>query len=489
MIRYPKVILNRKPSTFQVGSFSLVNISLLAILFLYLPIILKEQIFSDEYDLLGDGSALAEHIREDGRPVGAIVYKFMAFIVDDPADLTILRVISLCSALILLKLLSREFLKIESNTYVQIILISSLFLPSFVLFITWAMLSYFMISTTLSFIAFGLWESKKLSLRVIALFLQILVLLIYPPAGFTAFALYGSILAISNDTLQQGIKRIVDWMIFSLIAGTVAVSAVIVDSKQNGTSLNERVNFVSAADLTEKIAWLFSRPLLISTRFFDIRSPSSASAALGFLLFTIVILVGFRHKFKSWLLAFQRIVLFLISLLLSITPIAISVDNQFDYRLILGPSVAAYTIFLYLLINLIHRRNPRNYISFYVLIIALFLGIFSMYSHSMKLFIEPYYSKKEIITEALNSCFSRSGQPSRIMLIQSENKFDQRMNLGLYSMKTDLASEWVPKPSFELALLELRLPTVPVDFQPPGSEVNSLDCRIDMEMFVARFKN
>jgi hypothetical protein len=132
MIRYPKVILNRKPSTFQVGSFSLVNISLLAILFLYLPIILKEQIFSDEYDLLGDGSALAEHIREDGRPVGAIVYKFMAFIVDDPADLTILRVISLCSALILLKLLSREFLKIESNTYVQIILISSLFLPSFV---------------------------------------------------------------------------------------------------------------------------------------------------------------------------------------------------------------------------------------------------------------------------------------------------------------------------------------------------------------------
>lgn len=489
MINYRKIIFNFRPLTSGTGYFNLVNSSLVVIFFLYLPLILKEQIFSDEYDLIGTGSGLAQHIREDGRPVASLVYKFMAIIVDDPSDLKLLRIFSLISALILLKLLSREFLKVESATYAQIIIISSLFLPSFVLFINWAMLSYFMISTTLSFVAFGLWASTKLYSRLTAVFLQILVLLIYPPAAFTAFALYGSILTISNDTFQFGFKKILNWMFLNLIAGTLAIALVVVDSMQNDIVLNERVEFVGPVNLTEKVAWLVSRPLLISTRFFDIRSPSSTSAALSFMLFVLIILLGYIHKFKSWKIVFKKIVLFLFSLILSLAPIALSVDNQFDYRLILGPSVAIYIIFLYMLINLIHKKYPRNYTSFYVVIIALFLGIFSMYSHSTKLFIEPYHSKKEIIAKALSDCFSKNSRPSRITLIQSEKKFDQRMNLGLFSMKTDLASEWVPKPSFELALVELSLPSIPVDYQPPGSKVSPKDCRIDMEMFVAKFKN
>jgi hypothetical protein len=72
----------------------------------YLSIITQEQIFSDEYDLLGSGEGLSNHIRGDGRPAGAFLYRGMAHFVNSPSDVFYLRLVSLLASILLLVLIS-----------------------------------------------------------------------------------------------------------------------------------------------------------------------------------------------------------------------------------------------------------------------------------------------------------------------------------------------------------------------------------------------
>jgi hypothetical protein len=67
--------------------------------------------------------------------------------------------------------------------------------------------------------------------------------------------------------------------------------------------------------------------------------------------------------------------------------------------------------------------------------------------------------------------------------------YAQRENLGLFSMRTDMASEWVPIPSFKLALSEMNLPDVPVVWADSNSKIGPDDCRIDLSNFVKTFSN
>jgi hypothetical protein len=124
-------------------------------------VITKEQIFSDEYDLLGSGEDLSKHIMKDGRPIGAIIYRFMAFLVDSPADILYLRILSLVASLLLLLLISKEISKVYNDDFLKVLISIAIFLPAFALHLAWGMLSYFMIASLASFIAFKLWLSPS----------------------------------------------------------------------------------------------------------------------------------------------------------------------------------------------------------------------------------------------------------------------------------------------------------------------------------------
>ena len=113
----------------------------------FLIIITQEQIFSDEYDLLGSGEDLSKHIMKDGRPIGALVYKGMAFFVNSPADIFVLRLFGLVASLTLLIMISREISRVYPDDFLRLFISTALFLPVFVLYISWGMLSYFMIDS------------------------------------------------------------------------------------------------------------------------------------------------------------------------------------------------------------------------------------------------------------------------------------------------------------------------------------------------------
>lgn len=453
----------------------------------YLYVITKEQIFSDEYDLLGSGEDLSKHIMKDGRPIGATIYRFMAFLVDSPSDILYLRILSLVASLLLLILISNEISKTYNDDFFKILISTAIFLPAFALYITWGMLSYFMIASLASFIAFKLWVLPSRRLRVVAFLIQIIVLLVYPPAAFSSFAVMGVVALISKAPLTTEIKRTWDWVVLNFTAGLSAIAIVIVDSNLRGYTLNSRVQIVDVGDALEKVVWLLSRPLIISTRLFDIRSPNTVTALVTFLLFLLVFLFGFNRYHVVKKLLFHRAILFVACLSLSLSPIALSADNQFDYRLILGTSISLYIAFVFAVLQIVGRFSKSAASKFLILIIFLVVGVVTMYSHSTKLFVDPYVIKKQLIYNSINRCFVANIRPSSIVLVGRELIYAQRENLGLFSMRTDMASEWVPIPSFKLALSEMNLPDIPVLWADSNSVIRPDECRISLSKFVKKF--
>jgi hypothetical protein len=455
----------------------------------YLSVITQEQIFSDEYDLLGSGEGLSNHIRRDGRPAGAILYRGIAHFVNSPSDVFYLRLVSLLASILLLVLISREISQAYDNPLFKAFISVGIFLPVFVLYITWGMLSYFMVASVISFVAFKLWVTSNRKSKVVAFLLQIFVILIYPPSAFTSFALMGTIALISNGPVLNEVKMAWNWMVLNFTAGLSAVAIVFLDSNIRGYSMNSRVSILNPADVLEKAAWLFSRPIIISTRFFDIRSPDSSSAFITFLLFVLVFLLGLNLRHKSKRIFLYRLILFTGFIMLSLTPIAVSADNQFDYRLILGASISVYITFAFSILQIAEKYSKTIAPSLVLLIITFIVGLGSMYSHSTKLFTAPYIAKQQLIDNSLNECFLKNPQTSNILLIKEESEYAQRQNLGLFSMRTDMASEWVPIPSFKLVLKQMNLPEISVAWADSRTEIGPRDCQIDLSKFVSAFSN
>jgi hypothetical protein len=209
----------------------------------------------------------------------------------------------------------------------------------------------------------------------------------------------------------------------------------------------------------------------------------------SFILFTLVLFLGLKFRFQNIKLILRKVILFLITILLSLTPITLSSDNQFDYRLILGPSISLFIAFGFCLIEIAKVTDSKSRLSILFLTGIFALGVFSMHSHSSKLFNEPYKIKSVLIANSLNVCFEKDRRPLSISIVGSEQVFDQRKNLGLFSMKTDLASLWVPIPSFQLVMSENRLPELPVRFLEFDSYIPPESCRIDFADFAESFKN
>jgi hypothetical protein len=455
----------------------------------YLFVIVKEQIFSDEYDLLGSGEDLSNHIMKDGRPIGAIIYRGMAHFVNSPSDIVYLRILSLIASLLLLWFITNEISKVFESDFLKLLISSAIFLPTFVLYITWGMLSYFMLSSLISFVAFKLWATCELKSRFIALILQVMVLLVYPPSAFASFAFIGVIALISNSPLTIEAKKVWNWIVLNFCAGVLSIVIVYLDSNLRGYSLNSRVQFVNLGDVLDKLAWLFSRPLIISSRFFDIRSPNTVTATLTFLFFSAILFYGFNRYHINTRMLLGRSILYVACLLLSLAPIMLSVDNQFDYRLILGTSISLYIAFVFSILQILRRFSESIFPIILTLIVLLLVGVVTMYSHSTKLFVDPYILKQQLIYDSIDDCFLNNSRPARIVLEGREKKYASRNNLGLFSMRTDMASDWVPIPSFKLALKEKSLPEISVVWAGSGTVTSPRDCRIDLSKFVTAFSN
>ena len=99
-----------------------------------------------------------------------------------------------------------------------------------------------------------------------------------------------------------------------------------------------------------------------------------------------------------------------------------SADNEFDYRLILGTSISLYIAFVFAILQIAQIFFKSAFPKILTLIVLLILGVVTMYSHSTKLFLDPYFLKQQLIYDSIEECFLNNSRPSRVVLEGRESK-------------------------------------------------------------------
>jgi len=224
-----------------------------------------------------------------------------------------------------------------------------------------------------------------------------------------------------------------------------------------------------------------------------IDSPTPKIALITALPVIVILIFGIKrqsqHLGES---IFYRGIWVALPLVLTLIPLMITSDNQIEFRVLPGYSwgiAALASFFLLVFIDLLLRPLIANVkVRGFTLLIApaalSLVAVLTINSHYTDLFGAPYQKKNAFLNTSISSCL-KSGSIKSVLILPPKLPFPSFQRLGVFSMSTDLASEWVPKPNVEL-LLRQRGINAPVAYRttrPLVGEVAETECVIDLEEF------
>lgn len=440
-----------------------------------------------------DTSGSANHVLRDGRPTSAALISMSFSLIKNPSNAWILRALALIAMLLLFLVVSKK-IKSSVNSPFAILAIAIAFcLPSFQMYIHWSTAWFYMWAALAGLKAFDFWSSNQRMKRVVAVILLTLALTTYPPAALIFFAVIVFVNVVNETTslrvFSETIKGI--WLlIISLLTSFVAVFAV---TQIGGVSLSQRVNFVSLSQIPTKISWLITRPLVVGLRPFAIDSPAPKIAMLTSIPVILILLIGVLRQSKNM----DEHVLFrtfaiVFPLTITLAPIVVSSDNQIEFRILPGYcwGLASLAIF-FLLLEIQSRVSKATGRTIFgenaavtAVVLASIVAILSVQSHYWALVGNPYQKKNAFLNGKIDGCVA-NGSIGSFVILAPKSAFESYPRLGIFSMSTDLASEWVPKPSVEVLMRErgIKAPVSYVSARPLNILVVKGTCMIDLEEF------
>lgn len=482
----PKVLSDSRFIKFKIGGVGL-------IFFAYAPGVFKESFWSDDYGALMDTSSFVAHVLKDARPVAAGIFSMSFSLLDSPANAWIMRSLALL-ALILIFLFISNRIRNSRHKNIGIFSIAVAFcLPSFQMYVHWSLTWFFLWAALAGLYAFHFWSSKLKTRKIFAVFLLVFALTIYPPTALFYFSAITLVNVLNDSKLPKFFSDIVHGLSLLVIAGIASIFTVFVTMKFAGVSTNARVSIVTLSDIPEKVIWLVSRPLVVGMRPFMIDSPSPKIAFITSIPIILVLFFGIRKQSIDLSESiFRRAICVIFPLILTLIPIMITSDNQIEFRVLPGYcwGIAALASF-YLLVMIQNWLRPLNVNSlfktsafFVVPTVLVVVSVTSLNSHYTDLFENPYKKKTAFLNSRISSCLNGS-LLKNVLILPPRMPFPSLPRLGVFSMSTDLASSWVPKPNVEL-LLKLRDINASVTYlevRPPDREVSTTSCVIDLEDF------
>ena len=483
-------MLNRR----LLGQFSTIKSGcLIMIFFAYAPGVFKESFWSDDYPALMDTPSFVQHVLRDARPTAAGLFALSFSLLSGPANAWILRSLALVALLLIFLFISN---RVNNSKYGSIGIFSiaiAFCLPSFQMYIHWSTTWFFLWSTLAGLYSFHFWISKIMVRKIMAIFLLILALTIYPPTALFFFSAIIVINTLNEFKFSKTISEVRQGLILLVISGLFSILVAVLALQISGVSANKRVSILTLSEIPQKIAWLLTRPLVVGLRPFMIDSPSPKIALITSIPVIVLLLFGIgsqsRHLGESLV---YRAFWSAVPLVLSLIPIMITSDNQIEFRVLpgycWGIAVLA-TYFLLLFIDSLlgtHIRNikQKTSVSLLVATIVALIGIVSINSHYSDLIGSPYQKKNAFLNSKISSCLSR-GSISEVFIIAPKLPFPSLPRLGIFSMSTDLASGWVPKPNVDLLLKERGIRTTAqyLEIRPQDGHKLATGCVIDLEEF------
>jgi hypothetical protein len=302
--------------------------------------------------------------------------------------------------------------------------------------------------------------------------LLILSFLIYPAGSMFYFLSYfidfmarfrenTKFLSNINHLVKATLKFLSFFLLSVLIARAI--------SSLYGIKQTSRIEPINSLDsLFEKVVWVMSRIFVSEYRIFTVASPTPRQAATE-LIIVVATLTFFVLKPQKGL-NINRILNFSLMLfipLLGALPNLIIRENQFEFRT-LTATYAISLVFWVFCINEIlqriftssYRKGHHNVMhankALYATFISLVLLItFYVQEDSKNLWVKPSIERDEITLAALNNN-NFNGRESICMVIPQE-VFSPLNKLGIYSIRTDLVSSWVPEPYMRMQLKNFKV--------------------------------
>lgn len=468
-------------------------IGAIIILFAYAPGVFQESFWSDDYPALMDTPDLVDHLMRDARPTAAALLSTSFSLINDPTSAWILRGLALVTLLIIFLFIT-NLINISKFREIGTLSIAISFcLPSFQMYIHWSTTWFYLLAALAGLYAFHLWSTKILYQRVLAVFFLALALTTYPPAALFFFAVIAVANIINESKNYKFFAETVQGVILLFMSGLMSIIIVFITMQIFNLSPNRRVKLVTLADIPDKISWLVSRPFVIGLRPFMIDSPSAKIALITSIPVLLILVLGMRrqarHLGESF---FYRVLCVVLLFLASLAPIVVTSDNQIEFRILPGYSWGVLTIASYYFLILIHawieslKMNRKLAIASKLIVpmILSIVGITTINAHYTDFFRDPYLEKNIFLNAKISSC-SASTSFKRVLIIPPEIPFPSLPRLGVFSMSTDLASGWVPKPNVELLLrrVSINVPVIYIETRPTNMSVNMTDCVIDLEEF------
>jgi hypothetical protein len=361
------------------------------------------------------------------------------------------------------------------------------------MYIHWANTWSFLWASLIGLIAFDLWMTNSTSKKMFAVILLALALTIYPPAAL----FYFSVISVSNVINEcKSAKLFSDAMrglTLLLISGLVSIFLAFVTMQIVGVSPNDRVGLVSLFGIPEKVMWLLSRPLVIGLRPFTIDSPTPLFALITSIPVILILFFGVRRQSgQQKELFFVRTSVIVVPLLLTLTPIVITADNQIEFRLLSGYCWGTLAIATYFFLLGIQRyfaslkitTNLEKVGVFVTSGVLLVVAVFTVNLHYVQFFGSPYQQKTTFLNSRISLCVDEQFV-EKVLIVPPKLPFPSYKRLGVFSMSTDLASPWVPKANVEVLLKErnLRIAVSYREPRPSTIKVQKTQCVIDLEEF------
>jgi hypothetical protein len=225
-----------------------------------------------------------------------------------------------------------------------------------------------------------------------------------------------------------------------------------------GIEQASRIQLVSSLEgFIDKVVWALTRLFVSEFRIFTVSSPSALRAAIEacilISLFVIFILKPFYGLTLNKILNFC---LLLAIPLLGAIPNLVIRENQFEFRTLTATfamSLALWAFFLdqflrqILVSNKLKNRfatqNINKAIGLFCVSLLL-LTVFHVQRDSRNLWVKPSLARDEITRESLQKV--KTVNENSICMVIPEQVYAPLKRLGVYSMRSDLVSSWVPEP-------------------------------------------
>ena len=319
------------------------------------------------------------------------------------------------------------------------------------------------------FLSFSLFNSDRLSVKFLGIFLLTLAFLIYPVgAMFFFLAFYIDYLESLNISMPlfRFIRKVQINFYGFLLSILLTLLCALSASRILGIDSATRVHFVDTFALAQsKLEWILTRLFVSEFRIFSTVSPTPTQAVLEFCLifipFSIALLTPWRELDSRKFL--QYILIIFLPLLGAIPNLVIS-ENQFEYRTLTATYSMAFLMWLVSarrFLELVRSLKPHGFTrsllaSKPIILLASLLIAFQFnqtQADSNRLWISPSFVRDAITDRAIEN--AKVLPPATVCLVIPSGVYSQIPRMGIYSMKSDLVSEWVPEPYIRTKL-EMR---------------------------------